>query len=46
MLWAYTSPALWEVLIVRRGWSPARFAAFQARALISALLPPAAPSAR
>jgi AcrR family transcriptional regulator len=39
VLWAYTSPELWDIMIVRRGWSAGRYATWQARALIAALLP-------
>jgi AcrR family transcriptional regulator len=46
VLWAYTSPELWDILVVRRGWTPARFATWQARALIAALLPAVGPAPR
>jgi AcrR family transcriptional regulator len=45
VLWAYTSPELYDLLVTQRGWSPARFERWQAEALIAALLPPADPGA-
>lgn len=44
IMWAYSSPELFELLVLRRHWSPAQFGAFIAEAMISALLP-AAPDA-
>lgn len=38
LMWAYTSPALFEDLVIKRGWDPARFGEFVASAL-SVLLP-------
>jgi AcrR family transcriptional regulator len=43
VLWTISSPELYELLVLRRGWSVDRFAAFQADQLIAALLPPEAP---
>jgi AcrR family transcriptional regulator len=43
VLWTVSSPELYELLVVRRGWSMDRLAAFQAEQLIAALLPPDAP---
>ncbi len=39
ILWAYSSPELYGLLVIRRGWSPDRFGRFVGQALISALLP-------
>jgi len=38
VLWLCTSPELYELLVARRGWSPARFGAFAADAIAGALL--------
>lgn len=38
LMWAYTSPGLFEDLVIKRGWEAARFGEFVARAL-SVLLP-------
>lgn len=38
VLWLYTSPELCELLVIRRGWSPATFGAFVADAIAGALL--------
>jgi AcrR family transcriptional regulator len=43
VLWTISSPELYELLVLRRGWSVDRFAAFQAEQMIAALLPPEAP---
>jgi AcrR family transcriptional regulator len=43
VLWAISSPELYELLVLRRGWSMDRFAAFQAEQMIAALLPPETP---
>jgi len=40
ILWAYTSPELYELLVLRRGWSASRFGDFVASALEAALLSP------
>ena len=40
VMWTYTSPVLYELLVLKRGWSVERFADFTADALTSALLPP------
>src|SRR4029077_17779108 len=42
IMWTYSSPELFELLVGRRGWSVARFAGFVTDQLISALLPPPA----
>ena len=39
ILWAYSSPELYELLVIRRGWPAERFGRFIADALSSALLP-------
>jgi AcrR family transcriptional regulator len=41
VLWTYSSPELFELLVTRRGWTPARFGGFIAEAMIAALLDPA-----
>lgn len=43
VLWTISSPEFYELLVLRRGWSMDRFAAFQADLLIAALLPLEAP---
>ena len=45
LLWTYTAPELYELLVGKRGWTPARFGAFVADALIAALLRPEIQSA-
>src|SRR3954468_12712492 len=39
LLWTYSSPDLYELLVVRRGWSVERYASFVTEALKAALLP-------
>lgn len=39
VLWIYSSPELYELLIIRRGWSVERYGGFIADAMIAALLP-------
>ena len=41
IMWTYSSPELYELLVVRRGWTPAHYGDFVADALIAALLPDA-----
>jgi AcrR family transcriptional regulator len=41
ILWAYSSPELYELLVLGRGWSPEQYGRFTAQAMIAALLPPA-----
>ncbi len=41
ILWTYSSPELYELLVLRRGWSPDRYGRFAAQAMIAALLSPA-----
>ncbi|HET6867050.1 MAG TPA: TetR family transcriptional regulator [Solirubrobacteraceae bacterium] len=38
VLWAYSSPELYELLVLRRGWTPKRYGRFVAEAMIEALL--------
>jgi len=40
VLWAYSSPELYELLVTRRGWPPERYGQFIAQGMIAALLPP------
>ncbi len=40
IMWTYTAPELYELLVIRRGWSPKRFGTFAAEQMIAALLPP------
>jgi AcrR family transcriptional regulator len=40
VLWACSSPELYELLVRRRGWTPARYARFITDVMISGLLPP------
>lgn len=39
MLWSYSSPELYELLVLRRGWPPDRYGRFVADGMIAALLP-------
>ena len=39
ILWIYSSPELFELLVIRKGWSVERFASFVAEQLIAGLLP-------
>jgi AcrR family transcriptional regulator len=39
IMWTYSSPQLYELLVLSRGWSLARYSTFIADALIAALLP-------
>jgi AcrR family transcriptional regulator len=38
ILWSYSSAELYELYVLRRGWSPQRYGEFVAEAMISALL--------
>src|SRR5260221_989763 len=38
VLWTYSAPELYELLVLRRGWSPRRYGDFVATAMIDALL--------
>jgi hypothetical protein len=40
VLWTYSSQELFELLVLRRGWSPERFGGFVANGISAALLPP------
>ena len=44
IMWAYSSPELYELLVLRRGWSPGRYGRFAAQAMIAAVLTPIAPA--
>ena len=39
IMWTYSSPELYELLVLRRGWSADRYGRFVRQALIAALLP-------
>ena len=39
VLWAYSSPEVYELLVISRGWPAARYGSFVAQGLIAALLP-------
>jgi AcrR family transcriptional regulator len=39
VLWTYSSPELYELLVIRRGWSVERYGRFIADSMIAALLP-------
>ncbi len=43
ILWTYSSPELYDLLVIRRGWPAERFGSFVGQALIAALLPVRAP---
>jgi AcrR family transcriptional regulator len=43
ILWTYSSPELYELLVTRRGWPVEQYGRFIAQALIAALLPPGQP---
>jgi len=45
VLWTYSSPELYELLVLQLGWPPLRYGAFIADAMIAALLPPVTPAA-
>jgi AcrR family transcriptional regulator len=40
VLWVYSSPELYELLVLRQGWPVERYGRFVAEAMIAALLPP------
>jgi hypothetical protein len=46
ILWTYSSPELYELLVHRRGWPPFRYGQFIAEAMTAALLPPAPGTSR
>ena len=39
IMWAYSSPELYGLLVSTRGWTPARYGDFVGESLIAALLP-------
>ena len=39
ILWTYSSPELYELLVIRRRWSAGRYGRFVAQAPIAVLLP-------
>ena len=39
VLWTYSSPELYDMLVIRRGWAVERYGRFIADAMIAALLP-------
>ncbi|MDQ0094084.1 TetR/AcrR family transcriptional regulator [Paeniglutamicibacter psychrophenolicus] len=41
VMWLHSSPELYELLVLQRGWSTARFARYVARSMASALVRPA-----
>src|SRR5260370_7834458 len=40
IMWTYSSPELYELLVLTRGWPLSRYAHFIVNAMIAALLPP------
>lgn len=40
VLWTYSSPELYELLVIRRGWSVEVYSRFVAEGMMAALLPP------
>jgi len=46
VMWTYSSPELYELLVLKRGWPAGRYGAFIAEAMIAALLPPEPPLAK
>jgi AcrR family transcriptional regulator len=40
VLWTFTSPELWELLVIQRGWTPERYGHWLASMLTAALLTP------
>jgi AcrR family transcriptional regulator len=43
ILWTFTSPELWELLVIQRGWTHARYGRWLAGMLTAALLTPQQP---
>lgn len=39
IMWTYSSPELYDLLVLRRGWAADRYGQFIGQALINALLP-------
>ncbi len=46
VMWTYSSPELYELLVLKRAWPAGRYGAFIAEAMIAALLPPEPSAAR
>jgi hypothetical protein len=44
IMWTYSSPELYELLVLNRGWPAERYSSFIADAMIAALLPPEPPA--
>ncbi len=44
VLWLYSAPDLYDLLVLRRGWPMRRYRRFLADAMTAALLPPQAPT--
>ena len=42
VMWTYSSPELYELLVLTRRWPPQKYGAFIAEAMMAALLPPSA----
>jgi AcrR family transcriptional regulator len=42
IMWTYSSPELYGLLVLTRGWSPARYGEFVGESLVAALLPASA----
>ena len=40
VLWTFTSPELWDLLVIQRGWTPTRYGHWLASMLTAALLTP------
>ena len=40
IMWAYSAAEFYELMVLRRGWSPGQHGRFVAQAMIAALLPP------
>jgi AcrR family transcriptional regulator len=40
IMWTYSSPELYGLLVITRGWTPARYGKFVGESLVAALLPP------
>ena len=40
VLWTFTSPELWDLLVIQRGWTPTRYAHWLASMLTTALFAP------
>jgi hypothetical protein len=43
ILWAYSSPELYDLLAQQRGWPAGQYGRFVGQALIAALFPPGQP---